>query len=52
MENEESKEKSATEIIEDVKEKFCDNYCKYPDQYSDYDQMLDEQCSKCVLNLL
>lgn len=44
--------KTVFEIIEEVKTDICDNYCKYPEQYKDYDDMLDEQCDKCPLGRL
>jgi hypothetical protein len=45
------------ELIEEVKEDMCDNYCKYPFeylmQYEDpedaHEKMLDEVCNDCPL---
>ena len=37
------------DIIEQVKENICDNYCKYPDQYESNETMIEEQCEKCPL---
>lgn len=49
-EKKESKDKSITDIIEETKDDFCDNYCKFPDQYGDspeeYDEMLENECSR------
>ena len=49
---EENKLKNVTEILEEVKNEICDNYCKYPEEYEDYEDMLKERCEDCVLNLL
>ncbi|MFA6664342.1 MAG: hypothetical protein WCS21_08530 [Lachnospiraceae bacterium] len=50
----ESKDKSITDIIEEIKADFCDNYCKFQGQYGDspeeYDQMLENECSRCPMN--
>ena len=53
-------ELSVTDIIEDVKQKICDDYCKFPDEclakYSDLDIADDElyrqYCENCPLNRL
>lgn len=44
--------KKATEILEEVAAEICDKYCKYPEKYADYEDMLDEQCDKCPLGRL
>ena len=38
-------------IIEDVKCRICDDYCKYPDEYgpAGLDDMLAERCEDCPL---
>ena len=46
------KEHTVTEILEEVKNDICDNYCKYPEEYEDYEDMLKERCNDCVLKLL
>ena len=51
---------SVTEILEHVKTKICDTYCKYPEQceaeHKDYDEaynvLLEKYCEGCPLNLL
>lgn len=35
-----------------VAEQICDHYCKYPAEYKDNDQMYDEKCDKCPLQML
>lgn len=50
-------EKSVIQIIENVCEDICNNYCKYPDQWNPEDhagQDLTESeiCEKCPLNRL
>ena len=39
-------------VIENVCEEICDHYCKWPEKYADYDDMLEEQCEKCPLGRL
>lgn len=46
------KKQTASSIIEEVKVSFCDDYCKHPSEYKDFDEMLEEVCSKCPLNRL
>ena len=48
-----------TEILEDVKEKMCNDYCKYPNQPTpegkDEDWLFEDEespCVKCPLNQL
>ena len=43
---------TVADIINEVVTEICDYYCKYPEQYKDYDDMLDEQCKDCPLNKL
>ena len=44
-------QKTALEIIEEVKSDICDKICKYREQY-DYDTLLDEYCETCPLERL
>lgn len=46
-----------TDIIEEVKEKICNDYCKYAVNIDnmrpeEYDKLLAEICDKCPLNRL
>ena len=45
---------SIQEIIEEVKEDICNNYCKYPEQWKEEDGELCESeiCANCPLNRL
>ena len=51
---------TVTEILHEVVETTCRDYCKYPDEYlakiKDVDEaqetMIDEVCSKCPLSRL
>ena len=43
---------TVSDIFEEIKSNMCDNYCKYSARYKDYDEMLEEVCSKCPLNRL
>ena len=48
---EEEKQKSVSEIIEDIKTEICNDYCKYgriPIQYG----TMPEECYSCPLNRL
>lgn len=50
--------KSKDEVLHEVKEWMCDDYCKYPAEYAmqfedpedAHEAMLDEICSECPLN--
>ena len=52
--------KYITELVEEVKEDICDNYCKYPTQYQmehedseeTFDLMTSEIYAECPLNRL
>ena len=43
--------------LEEIAEKVCHDYCKYPDEYREryqdpdiaYEVMLQEQCENCIL---
>lgn len=47
---------SVTEILEEVREDICTNYCKYPAVYgegdSEFDRLMHERCESCPLNRL
>lgn len=47
-----NEKQTASSIIEEVKGSICDNYCKHPSEYKDWDKMLEEVCSSCPLNRL
>ena len=49
------KQKTVSEIIDDVKSEICDRYCKHFDREADeleYEVMLHEYCEECPLNRL
>ena len=47
---------SVGEIIEEVKNDICNNYCKYPDTWDEEKEGVElinsEVCDKCPLNRL
>lgn len=49
---------TVAEISEEVKTQFCDNYCKFPEQYeiedndNNYSEMLQDCCNHCVFNII
>lgn len=47
---------SITEIIEEVKEQICNDYCRYPREWDEEEQGCDlsesETCANCPLNRL
>ncbi|MEE1048208.1 MAG: hypothetical protein U0M60_12395 [Clostridia bacterium] len=47
-------EGTVTAILQEVIQKMCDEYCKYPEQYKgeDEDKLYEEKCDNCPLNLL
>ena len=44
----EERKQTISEIIEEVKTDICDNYCKYPNEIRDEDELYDI-CKKCPL---
>jgi hypothetical protein len=46
-----SKMSSLSQTIDEVKEKMCDEYCKYPVEIAD-DEVLRVICNKCPMNKL
>lgn len=46
--------KSITDIIEEVKEDICSNYCKHPEKYEpdEWDNVFEEVCKDCPLDRL
>lgn len=51
-EEEKMEGKTIPQIIEEVKEAICDEYCKYVEQYDDQDNLMNEKCQKCHLVML
>lgn len=41
-------------LLSDIAADICNNYCKYPERYSEkeYERQLNEVCSSCPLNKL
>ena len=37
------------EDLEKIKSEICDKYCKYPHEYADQDEMIDDVCVCCPL---
>ena len=54
MEGQQMAEKTATQIIEEVRDEMCNKYCKYPDLWNDENGELcdSEECQNCPLNKL
>ena len=44
--------KTITEFFDEIKSNICDNYCKYPSEIKDYDELIETVCSKCPLRKL
>lgn len=44
--------KTITEFFNEIKSNICDNYCKYPSEIKDYDELIETVCSKCPLRKL
>lgn len=44
--------KKITEFFDEIKSNICDNYCKYPSEIKDYDELIETVCSKCPLRKL
>lgn len=45
---------NVTDIISKVTSDICDNYCKFPEQYTfeEFEKMLCERCNECPLDHL
>ena len=45
-------------MVENIKSRICDGYCKYPTEYSvkdndlNHDMLANDICSSCPLNVL
>lgn len=48
----ENKEKTVSEIIEEVRSEICDNYCKYMDSVVSDEEVILKHCDDCPLNRL
>lgn len=46
------KTQTVRSMIEDVIMEICEEYCKYPIEYADFDEMLEKRCEDCPLNRL
>lgn len=46
------KPKTVVELLNEVSSEICDNYCKYPNEMTDSDEMIKTVCSKCPLQKL
>ncbi len=48
--------KTIPELLEDIKEKICDQYCKYPEKYGteleELDELYENHCNDCPLKYL
>ncbi len=45
-------QKTASDIIEEVKCEICDHYCRYPYEIDDEDTLYNEYCKNCPLGRL
>ena len=48
----EQENKTVTEIIEEVKEQMCDDYCRYPREQSMAEMAINDICENCPMNRL
>lgn len=49
------KEKTISQLLEEVANEICDNYCKYPAEYNskkEFEELLDTHCLNCPLSKL
>lgn len=44
------KEKTITELLEEIAGEICDKYCKYTDACEDLDELYKQYCHDCPLN--
>lgn len=40
---------TVTGLLEEIANDFCDNYCKYPSEYTDEDKLMKEHCERCPI---
>lgn len=56
METQEEQKQTIPQLLEEVANKFCDGYCKYPDMWDEevegYELCLSEICANCPINQL
>jgi len=54
MSENEKKDKTARDIIEEVCNEICNHYCKYPDIWDEEKdgELIDTKCIDCPLNRL
>lgn len=56
MDEQKTKQKTISEMFEDIKEQMCDEYCRYTlaiNNKTPYgERLMDEICIKCPLNRL
>lgn len=46
-------EPTVADLLNRMAADFCDNYCKFPEQYGeDQEEQLYKHCENCPLNLL
>ena len=41
-----------TKLVTETAEKFCDNYCVWPDMYTSQEQLERERCEGCPMGRL
>lgn len=54
VKEDQEKSKTATDVLEEVKQEMCDDYCKYPTIVNDREDLFadDSPCMECPLNKL
>ena len=41
---------TVTGLLQETADDFCDNYCKFPNQYDDEEELMARHCDQCPLN--
>ena len=41
---------TVTGLLQEIADDFCDNYCKFPNQYDDEEELMVRHCDQCPLN--
>lgn len=54
VKEDQEKSKTVTDVLEEVKQEMCDDYCKYPTIVNDREDLFadDSPCMECQLNKL
>lgn len=50
MSQEQKKDTTVVATLYGIVEEICKHYCRFPDEYTDEDKLIEEHCDQCPLN--